>query len=314
MKIIRRVFSILIILAIAGYGYASWSLSARVLFPTSSLEKTKKTISTYWGTTFQATMDNMPPYEEFVVQTRDSLTLSGKYFINSDSAQCLIVFAHGWGATWADMLKYVPAFSSCNCNYIFYDHRVHGESEGVYATGGIREAQDLWQITLWAAREKNFDLKNIGWVGSSWGAAAALIAGSNHRNVGFILADSPYQDWYSAVFERAIRDYGKGIKYISYGVMEVVNYRADVDYREASPVNKTKTILEPVLLIHSMADSETSSVQSLNISKNLNRDSWFYNTEWGNDHVMDVVNSTDEFSHLVYDFLFKEAPHFLKPE
>jgi pimeloyl-ACP methyl ester carboxylesterase len=312
MKILKRILQFAFVLGIIGYGYAAWTLSDRVLFPTSSLEKTKSSIVKYWGTTYEASMKNMPAFKSFNVKSKDGLKISAKYFQTSDSSSCAIIFSHGWGAVWADMLKYVTAFSSCNCDYVMYDHRVHGNSEGEFATGGIKEADDLWRITQWVNEKKGYKLSEIGWVGSSWGAATTLIAGSNHKNVGFILADSPYQDWYSAVFERAIQDYGRGIKLIGFGVMQVVNYRAGVDYLEASPKLSAARILEPVLLIHSMADSETSSSQSVNISKNLNKDSWFFHTEWGSDHVMDVVNNPEEYGHLIYDFLFKEAPQFLK--
>lgn len=277
------------------------------------MEKTKATIAKYWGTSFEAEMEKMPQGNSFTVETFDGLQLKGTYFTIYDSSNCAIILAHGWGAIWADMLKYVPVFSTCNCDLIFYDHRVHGASEGQYATGGIKESKDLWSITNWVKETKGYELANIGWMGSSWGAATAIIAGTESENVGFIMADSPFQDWNSAVFERARRDYGSGINLIAPGVMQVVNLRAGVNYKNGSPVNVVSKVEEPILLIHSQGDLQTSSTQSVNISKNLDSsNSTFIHTEWGNDHVMDVINNTTDFQMIVHDFIRRKAPQFLK--
>ncbi len=312
MKLLKRLLIILGLIILIGYSFACWSLSGRMLFPTSSLEKTKSTIERYWGTTYEASMAAMPPSEEFSVET-DEVELKGKYFTLSDSSTCAIVFIHGWSTTWADMLKYVTLFSSCNCDFVFYDHRRHGESSGKYATGGIKEADDLWEITDWLKEEKELDYSSIGWMGSSWGAATSLIAAGDEKNIGFVIADSPFQDWRSAAFERAIVDYGNGIKLLTPTIMKLASVRAGVDPVNISPLKMAAQIEEPVLLIHSKADTETASFQSVNIAANLSSDnSQFYHTEWGNDHVMDVINNTEEFRQYVNDFLKKKAPQFLK--
>ena len=312
MKLLKRSLFVIGILLLVVYCFACWTLSGRVLFPVSSLEKTKSRIIQYWGTTYEDVMATLPEPSDFKVKTKDGLELNGKYFTNSDSSTCIIIFAHGWGAMWADMTKYAPVFDDCNCDFVFYDHRVHGSSEGTYATGGLKEAEDLWKVTEWVQENKNIALENIGWIGSSWGAATSIIGASDEKNVGFIIADSPFQNWYSAIFERAIRDYGSGIKLLASGVMSVVNMRSGVDYKDASPINKMNTVEEPVLLIHSQGDTQTSSQQSVNISEKLKENARFYHTQWGNDHVMDVVKNTAEYKSYVNAFLLEEAPQFLK--
>jgi len=269
------------------------------------MERTLEDIPIYWGTTFEEIMAMLPPPDDFSVTANDDIDISGKYFNVSDSARCLFIFSHGWGRNRPNMLKYYPMVEDCQCDIIMYDHRVHGESGGEYPTGGIKEAQDLMTVTEWANTEKGFEWNRIAWLGSSWGAATALMAGANDRDPAFIVADAPFQNWYSAVFERAIRDYGSGIKLIAPGVMQVVNMRSGVNYKEASALEKAKSIEEPVLLIHSEGDTETSSDQSVNVSKNLNESSEFHHTQWGNDHVMDVVNNTEEMKALLMEFIQK---------
>ena len=178
MKIIRRLGVIAAITLVISYLGLCWMFSNLILFPESSLERTKSRIETRWGSSFDKMIAPLPVPEEFAVNTFDGLKISGKYFQKSDSARCVIIMAHGWTSTWAGMLKYVPALSDCNCDLVLYDHRVHGESEGIYATGGVKEAKDLLSITTWVEQEKGLREDQIGWFGASWGGATVLTAGA----------------------------------------------------------------------------------------------------------------------------------------
>lgn len=312
MKLIKRLLLGLIPILLIGYFGFAWMLSGLILFPDSSLERTKGRIETQWGTTLEAMLAPLPAPEDFQVITNDSLSLTGKYFQMSDTSQCAIILAHGWTSTWAGMLKYVPVLEDCQCDLVLYDHRVHGQSDGTYATGGIKEAQDLWTLTNWVQKEKGFRSQQIGWLGASWGGATVLTAGADERNVAFIIADAPFQDWYSAIFERAIRDYGSWIGWMSPVVMGIVDWRAGVDHERASAVQATPAITEPVLLIHSQMDSQTASQQSVNIAKGLNPKSTFHHLDWGGDHTQDVRINKERFQQLITDFIGKVDVRFLK--
>lgn len=295
------------------YSLISWALSERVLIPESSYEKTINSINENWGKPYDYWLGLLPEAVPFTVETFDGLELRGNYFALSDSSTCAIIFAHGWGSTWPGMIKYVPAFENCNCDYVFYDHRVHGESGGQYATGGIYEANDLLAVTDWVNAQKGFSDGQIGWMGSSWGAATSIMAGVDRRSVAFIIADAPFQDWYSAVFERGVREYGAGVKLLSLGVIQAVELRSGIDFQEASAVEIINQVDEPILLLHSKADSATASTQSVNLAANMKQqNSEFHHLDFGNDHVKDVLNNTEEWRNLVEGFLRKQAPQVLK--
>ena len=315
MKSLKRLIAIVVVLLIMSYLGISYMLSNRVLTPNSSMERTIEDISVYWNTTFEDMMALLPPPTEVNIKGYEDVDLYVNYFNVSDSAECVFIFVHGWGRNWPNMLKYYPMVEDCGCNILMYDHRGHGQSSDVYPTGGIKEGEDLLLVTEWVSDTYAYDWDQIAWFGSSWGAATSLMAGANDRNPAFIIADAPFQNWYSAVFERAIRDYGAGIKAIAPGVMQIVNMRAGIDYKEASALEKTKNILEPVLLIHSEADPETGSNQSVNISKNLNDRSTFHHTKWGNKHVMDVINNREEMRGFLNDFIVEnQFTYFQKSE
>ena len=313
MKLIKRLLFLLLILFIAGYAYLSWSFSNLILHPNSSMELTKSRITSNWGKSFDTIMDSLPSPSDFSVVSFDGIQIKGKYFQKADTTQCAVILAHGWTDTWAGSLKYVPVLEDCSCDLVFYDHRAHGESGGDFPTGGIKESKDLLAVTEWVQEKKGLSNQQIGWLGASWGAVAVLEAGADAKNVAFIIADAPFQDWYSAIFERAIRDYGFVVNVVSAGVMGMVNWRAGVDYREASALEAASKIEEPVLLIHSQTDRETNSQQSVNISKQLNpKNSTFHHLDWGGDHTRDVLFSTDRYKDLVNDFLKGVDERFLK--
>lgn len=313
MKNLKKMAIGIVVLLIVGYVGISWFLSSRVLFPVSSIEYTKKEIVENWHSTLEEELSVLPSPEDFSVETFDGLTLRGKFFVASDSSRCAIVFAHGWGDTWAGMLKYVSAFENCQCDYVFYDHRAHGQSEGKYATGSIYESRDLIAVTEWVRENKKYAPAQIAWMGSSWGAAAALMAGadSDAADVAFIIADAPYMNWYAAIFERAIRDYGRGVKLVAGGIMTTVRLRAGINPNMASPMRVASKIDKPVLLMHSKTDNSTAFSQSISIAEGLNDASEFYLTDWGNDHVMDVVKNEEEVRRLVTTFIEKRSPHFI---
>lgn len=313
--ITKRIILSSLFVLLALYGFVCYTLSNKILNTNSSFQKTLHDIENYWGTTYEEMIALLPPPEDFEVLGLDEIRLRGKYFTVSDTADCLFIFSHGWARGWENMLKYFPLVEDCECNIIMYDHRAHGTSEGRFPTGGIKESEDLLKITRWAVDNKKYEWDQIAWLGSSWGAGAALIAGSKDEDPAFIIADSPFQDWYSAIFERAIEDYGSSIQLVAPGVMWMVNQRAGINYREASPLLKAASITEPVLLFHSAADPQTNAQQSVNIANNLNASSQFYLTQWDNIHVMDVINNLPELKSMLEAFIQKnELSAFQRPD
>lgn len=309
-----RYLLFLLVFFVISYLSISWYLSNLILFPESSLSSTQSWIAQEWGTTYEEIMVKLPEPQDFTVHSFDNTQLKGKYFAQNDTSTCVVIAAHGWTGTWAGMLKYVPVLEDCSCDLVMYDQRGHGASEKAFPTGSINESKDLIAITEWVQKKKGFTDQQVGWLGSSWGGAAALKAGATQKNVGFIIVDAAFQDWYSAIFERATRDYGTWTSIVSTGVMEVVNWRTGIDYRLASPLATADKISEPVLLIHSKMDASTGSQQSVNISKKLNAQSVFHHLTWGGDHTQDVLIHKEKFRTVVKDFLRKVDVNFLKKE
>lgn len=311
-KRLKRFGVIFLLILVVAYFGISYFFSGMILQPAPfSMERTKNRIKTAWNSSFEAENAELPVPELFSVQSDDDLTLQGRYYTKSDSADCAVILIHGWGSNWAGMLKYKDIFWECGCDLAFYDHRGHNDSQGKYGTGGVLEKADLLRVTDWVTANKGFSLDQIGWFGASWGAATALQAGADSKNVAFIIADAPFQDWYTAIFERADRWYGSWTRVLAPTVMGFVNFRAGINTKDASVLKYIDQVEEPVFLIHSQTDEATSSFQSINIAEKLKpQNSVFYHTDWGAGHTMDVIKRPDVYKDLVYDFLQKYRPDF----
>lgn len=307
MKIIKYFFFPLLVLGTMAYLFLAWNLSNKILHPRpSNLQLSKARMVENWNTTYEAVMAPFPAPSDFSVQTHDDLTLKGWYFKQADTAKCAVILAHGWTATKEGAMKYANIYWDCACDLIVYDQRGHGESDDAYGTAGVLEKKDLITVTQWLKQTTDFKAEQIAWVGSSWGASAVIQAATMDEKVAFAVADSPFQDWYSAIFERAVVMYGAGIEWLAPSIMGIVSYRSGIDYQDASALKAAPHIKIPVLLIHSKTDEQTASSQSVNISKQMPKDKHvFHHTDWGGKHTQDVLINPEGYAELVAEFVEK---------
>lgn len=77
-------------------------------------------------------------------------------------------------------------------NVVMFDYSGSGNAEGSDYTFGADEAKELSLLVDHIKEE--YDQKDIGVIGWGFGAAAAIVAGSENDNVSFIIADSSYLD------------------------------------------------------------------------------------------------------------------------
>jgi len=315
MKLVFKLFRVVVILVVILYFLFIYSLSNKILVTGSSHELTKQRFVEYWDSTIDDFLALVPEPESYTIKGYEGIDINLRYFDRNPDDPCVIIMSHGWSQDWAGMLKFAPALDSCSCDYVLYDMRAHGASGGDYPTGGIKEAEDLLKVTEWANQEKGFPKDKIGWVGSSWGAGASILAAADPSNVAFLIVDAPFKDWSTAIFERAELEYGSWIGLIAGQVMSLAGWRAGVYHEEASAAKNMAKVAEPVMLIHSQTDTETNSQQSVILSKKLMNDkSVFHHLDWGGDHSRDVYYNKEKYQVLVNDFLNSVDSSFVKKD
>ena len=316
-KILTKLGIFIFILLLAAYIFMSWFFSGLMLRPDGEKRTDKIAILQDIrenGAKVGSSMAGISmKYKDFEVETVDGITLKGWHFSESDTPTCAVVLMHGWSDTRIGVMRYAHVFDSCGCDMVIYDHRAHGESTGDFVGGGDLEKNDLLAVTDWLKEKTDLSDKQIGWVGVSWGGATVLEAGGSGRDMAFIWSDAPFQDWHTAVFERAIRDYGSWVNILPFGVYTAYNMRTGFHPREANAAEAAKNIKAPVFLFHSKADEATDSQQSVNINKNLNPENTvFYHAEWGALHGKDITENKEKYTALFYEFMKIHSPNFGK--
>ena len=297
---VRKIGASLLILITVLYAGVCWFFSSLIITPK---REANKDFTTAFLNVYGQPLD-------FEVTSVDDIPIVGWYFDNPMEGDCGVVIAHGWGSQRSGMLKFLPLVWTRGCDIAMYDQRGMGESGGKYGTGGLMEKEDFQKVNNWFQEKTGFRENQIAYLGESWGAVTVLHAASGREDIAFVLADSPFDTWNSAVTERAYRDYGTWIDLLMPGVTSFVNWRTGVDFYKANTKDAAAKVNAPIFLIHSQGDQATASSQSVNISGVLNENSVFHHTDWGSDHVEDVSNYPERYDSLFSAFLKENVPNW----
>ncbi|CAH1000457.1 hypothetical protein LEM8419_01610 [Neolewinella maritima] len=292
---------------------ATYYLSSLVLdTPNRSLEESYGIATGQWRVNIDSLRAELPPVQEVsFVSPVDGITLRA-WLYQREGANCGIVLSHGYHDNRMSMLKYTPAFQDCGCDLLLYDHRGFGESDESYGSGGINEATDLLTAHAFLKARSGLSDGQIGWLGESWGAATALqAAGRGQVTPAFVIAESPYTDWATAITERGERDYGPALSAFTPGTFRWVAYRNGTDFATASPLQAAERITAPVLLFHSRQDTLTSPDQSDRIAERIAPGLLTYHAlDWGAWHAHNVVWRPREYAELIQAFIDARRPDF----
>ena len=294
----------------------TYYLSSLVLdTPNRSLEESYGIATGQWHVNIDSLRQELPPAENISFTSPvDGIALRGWYFKRPGGATCGMVLAHGYHDNRMSMLKYTPALQNCGCDLLLYDHRGFGDSEESYGSGGINEATDLLAAHAFLRSQSGLSDAQIGWLGESWGAATALLAaGRGSVQPAFVIAESPYMDWATAITERGVRDYGPALSIFTPGTFRWVAFRNGTDFHAASPLRAVERIAAPVLLLHSKQDTLTSPDQSERIAERIHPELLTYRAlDWGAWHAHNVVWRPREFADLVQNFIRERKPEFCR--
>ena len=265
-----------------------------------------------WDLDLEQLQQSLPPREEVsFTSDYDGAELKGWLF-RPDTVRCGVVFAHGYSVNRANMLKYAPIFNDCGCALLFYDHRGHGESvPEAYGSGGWHEAEDLITANRFLAKETGLTGDQIGWYGESWGGATVIIAAARTEDTrpAWIVSESSFADWESAVMERGLKDYGEGLRLLTPGAFFWTGLRTDVDFEEVSPLALAPQVQVPTLLFHSTADTLTYPEQFDRLAAAFSPGIVeAHKLDWGAWHAHNIIWDRPKYSQIVRDFIGEFCP------
>lgn len=184
-----------------------------------------------------------------------------------------VIYVHGWQGDYRQHFFHALALADDGWNGVLTDLRGHGQSGGDQISFGVHEAIELKALIDEVVSDPDFTPPLI-LMGSSMGAAVALLAASEDDRVDGVVAIAPYAD-FMAVFPdglqrmapRATRRF-LNPKRVERALVHA-RERSQADLAEAAPILRATTISAPVLLIHGETDRFVPSEQSQQLAEAL---------------------------------------------
>lgn len=201
-------------------------------------------------TVSEAVPDGLP-YRCIELPTRNGKRLSA-WFIPVGTKAPALVLMHGWGGNSAAMLPLAAPLHAAGYTLLLLDARCHGRSDDDTFASLPRFAEDIEAGLDWLQQENTAD-REIGVIGHSVGAGAALLAASRKREIRAVVSLAAFAHP-ATMMRRWLRwkripEWPLG-RYILAYVQRTIGYRFD----DIAPCHTIASVDCPVLLVHGSAD------------------------------------------------------------
>ena len=244
------------------------------------------------------------PCEFVTIQSRDGLTLSGRYYHTADGAPLAIGF-HGYKSCWlTDFCGGADIAFQMGQNVLLVDERAHGKSQGRTISFGIKERQDLLCWIDYALTRFGSDVKILLY-GVSMGGATVVMASELElpENVKGIVADCPYSAPLDVILSVG-KQQGYPMKLIKPFVILGAKVYGGFDVRETSGAEAVKHTRVPILILHGEDDTFVPPEMSKAI-QDANPQMVTRHTFPGAYHALSYMVDTPRYRQLVREFMEK---------
>ncbi len=133
-------------------------------------------------------------FEEIKIKTEDGMLLNAWYFPSSQTSYKIMVLSDDGNGNMADLMEQVSVFLSLGYHVLTYDYRGFGTSSDFEIKPNFyiysQFQKDLNAVVDYLKKEKS-SIPKIHLYGVGIGAGLSVAVGAN-RNLGTIIADSPY--------------------------------------------------------------------------------------------------------------------------
>lgn len=172
-----------------------------------------------------------------------------------------LILIHGWGRNAERMLNYYRVLSDLPVNFLIPDGRGHGQNSPNNFITQLGFSRDLIDALDWLVLKPEVDVRRIGIIGHSFGAAAALFTASIDKRLSLVVADSSYAHPFS-VIKRKLKEYSIPMVPAGWLLKHYIQFRMRMTFDRIAPVESAKEIQSPGLLIHGNTDTVTPVTDS----------------------------------------------------
>lgn len=197
------------------------------------------------------------------IQTNDGVTLNGWWLVPERQNGSAVVVCHGVADSAYGALGYALLFLNNGYAVLVPESRGHGESLG-FVTYGVLESGDMVQWLGWIRAQ---GINRTFGFGESLGGAILIQALAQGADFRALVAESPYSSFEAVARERVGRVVAApvAILLVKEGIL-YTRLRYGVNLASARPDQAVSHAHVPILLIHGLADNETSPENSMRIA------------------------------------------------
>lgn len=165
------------------------------------------------------------------------------------------VHSHAWDGSLVDLAR---AYTRAGVDAMLLDLRGHGKSAGRHVGLGLRERGDV-RAAINELLMRGFEAGKIGIHGLSYGAAVAVMAVAESKEIGAVIADSAFADARDVIAGEISRETGFSTSVAEFllpGVSFLSQRLHSMELSKSAPEQVIAGISpRPVLLIHGTEDT-----------------------------------------------------------
>jgi fermentation-respiration switch protein FrsA (DUF1100 family) len=193
------------------------------------------------------------PFETVEFLAMDGSTLRGWYVPGAPHATAGVVAVHGGGADRRHLLSITPMLHAAGYPVLLFDCREHGisDGEGYGLAFGIREYADTQSAVAWMKGTRS--LQRIAVIGSSQGAASAIIAAALDPAIDVVVAENSYTNLFEMLRDTR-SEAGSPPDWLSALMAQMARYRLDAGDLPSPIVAIADIEPRPLLLMHGTED------------------------------------------------------------
>ncbi len=189
------------------------------------------------------------PEVPITLQSVNGTDLHG-WFIPAGGTAPAVVVLHGWGANASLMLPLAPHLHRAGLHALFLDARNHGRSEHDDFVSMPRFAEDLDVAIDWL--HELDDVSDIGVIGHSVGAGAALLVGSRRNDLSAIVSVSAFA--HPGEIMASAPPMSRMPARVRTGVFRTMEKTIGARFNDIAPRSTVARVKAPLILVHGDAD------------------------------------------------------------
>jgi dipeptidyl aminopeptidase/acylaminoacyl peptidase len=193
------------------------------------------------------------------VTAADGIALRAWYIQAEQSNGNAVLLLHGLSDNRLGMLGYANLLLSNGYSVLLPDSRAHGASDGMVATYGLVEANDIHVWVSWLEQQHPYCIFGFG---ESMGAAELLQSLAVEHRFCAVGAESPFSDFRAIAYDRVGQFLHVGHwlgRYCFRPLIEIsfayAHWRYGLQMTDVNPARVVASTTTPVLLIHGVDDS-----------------------------------------------------------